>query len=271
MNPTQRTTKTRDAANDIPPRSDRLFRAFRWYARRYCAKHLHTVRLAHGASPPKLDGPAIVVMNHPSWWDPLICFILSGLFRDRIDWGVIEASALGQYRLLGRAGLFGVESGTTRGAAEFLRKSQAILANPRATLWITGQGRFADARERPPRLRTGVGHLATRLERGQFVPLALEVGFWDQRTAEAFAAFGPAIEIGNSPERSAEAWTAVIERELEATQDVLARAVMSRDPGQFEVLIHGRAGVGGVYDGWRRFRAWLSGRRFDGEHRSGRD
>jgi hypothetical protein len=31
-------------------------------------------------------------------------------------------------------------------------------------------------------------------------------------------------------------------------------------------LVSGRAGVGGVYDGWRRLGAWVRGERFRAEH-----
>ena len=35
---------------------------------------------------------------------------------------------------------------------------------------------------------------------------------------------------------------------------------------KFTVLLSGRAGVGGPYDWWRRFRSWLRGERFDPSH-----
>jgi len=99
-----------------PPRWPWLFHLFRWYARLYAAKHLHAVRVSKtGPLPARLDGPLVVVLNHPSWWDPLIAFILSGLMPDRVHWGPIDAAALRRYRFLGRAGLFGIELGTTRG------------------------------------------------------------------------------------------------------------------------------------------------------------
>jgi hypothetical protein len=41
---------------------------------------------------------------------------------------------------------------------------------------------------------------------------------------------------------------------------------MERDAAQFEVLVGGRAGVGGVYDLWRRLRARLRGEAFRSEH-----
>ena len=257
----------RRTTGDLPPRSERLFRWFRWYARRYCAKHLHAVRLAKWGAAPTLVGPAIIVMNHPSWWDPLLAYVLSGLFPNRVHWGVIESEGLRQYRFLGRAGLFGVEPGTPRGARQFLCSARAILADPGGTIWLTGQGRFADVRERPTDLRAGVGHLASHLDSGVIVPLAVELTFWEQRTPEALAAFGEPLDCAGF-QRSGREWTAAIEQALESTQNRLAADAISRDPSRFELLIHGRAGVGGVYDVWRRMTAWLRSDRFSAEHQS---
>src|SRR5262245_44288498 len=259
---------TNRAAEALPVRSDRLFRLFRWYARRYCAKYLRAVRLAEWVRPPRLDGPAVIVMNHPSWWDPLIGYVLTGLFAHRVDWGVFESSALKQYRFLGRAGNIGVQAGSPRRAVRFLEVARTILANPNATIWITGQWRFVDARKRPIHLRSGAGHLARQLDRGLIVPLALEMVFWDQRTPEALAAFGSPLICTVHRKWSADQWTAEIESELERTQNRLAADAMGRDPARFTTILRGRAGVGGVYDFWRRMSSWARGKRFDAEHRS---
>ena len=101
----------------LPPHWRWLVRLFRRYARRYAARHLHAVRLSKsGRLPGALDGPLIIVMNHPSWWDPLLGFILSGLMPDRVHRAPMDAAALSRYPLLERVGLFGVEAGTIRGA-----------------------------------------------------------------------------------------------------------------------------------------------------------
>ncbi len=57
-----------------------------------------------------------------------------------------------------------------------------------------------------------------------------------------------------------------LERELTGTLDRLSGDVATRDPARFRALIEGRAGVGGLYDGWRRMLAALRGRRFDPSH-----
>lgn len=263
MNATARRERTQ--RGDVPPRWPWLFRLFRRYARGYAAKHFHAVRILRTAPPPRvIDGPLIVVMNHPSWWDAILNFLLSDLWQGRVDWGPIEASALRKYKFLSRAGLFGIETGSTRGAVEFLRAAQAILADSRATLWLYAQGRFADVRERPVTFRSGVGHLAERLPSGTILPVAVEYTFWDERTPEALVAFGVPLQCGGG--RNAREWTATVADELERTQNALAEAAIARDPKQFHALLRGRAGVGGVYDLWRRFKAIVTGRRFRPEH-----
>jgi len=171
---------------------------------------------------------------------------------------------LARYRMFGRLGFFGVEQGTPRGAVQFLRAAQAILAAPHTALWITPQGRFADARERPIRLQPGLGHLARRTPRATFVPLALEYVFWDEQRPELLARFGPAWraeESATSADLSAQLATA-----LTATQDTLAQQAIARDPAAFQMLLEGRRGVNFIYDSWRRLRAGLRGETFNPEH-----
>jgi hypothetical protein len=195
--------------------------------------------------------------------------VVSELWPGRGHYAPIESVALARYRFFERLGFFGVEPGTIRGARTFLQTSLAIAAQPRAMLWITAQGRFADPRERPVTLRGGVGHLVRRLDRGCVLPMALEYPFWNERGPEALVRFGRPIPIGTGHDRSAEEWTTRIARELEAAQDALAVEARHRDPAAFDVLLAGGAGVGGVYDLWRRFRAALRGERFHVEHDPG--
>lgn len=241
------------SALELPPRWPWLFRKVRKYAHRYAARHFHAVRIARNAmAPAAWEGPAVVVLNHPSWWDPIMAFALSSRWPDRLDYAPIDRAALAKYKVLGRVGLFGVEQGTIAGAAAFLQTARAILAHERASLWITAQGRFTDVRDRPVVLMPGVGHVAAGMGRGVILPLALEYVFWDERTPEALAAFGAPIDVRDAPAGSARSWTRRIAEALEATQGRLAGDARSRDPARFETVVAGRVGVGGMYDAGRR-------------------
>lgn len=212
------------------------------------------------------DRPLIVYLNHPSWWDPLVCLeIALRLYPDRRHYGPIEAVALARYGFFGRLGFFGVEPGTARGARRFLDVSLDVLRRPAAALWVTPGGRSCDPRERPVVLQPGLGHLARRLKCGVVAPLALEYPFWDERFPEALARFGEPVDVEDVGMRAAD-WNTLLTERLAEAQDLLAEDAKSRDLARFDTLLSGDAGVGGVYDLWRRVRARFRGERFRREH-----
>jgi len=230
-------------------------------------KHFHALRVSNtSAAVPPHSEPVLIVLNHPAWWDPLIGVVLSTQFVERDQFAAIDAVAVKQYGFFRRLGFIGVDTTSLRGAAEFLRAGQAVLSEPRRVFWVTAQGRFADVRERPLNLRSGVGHLAARLGRGWIVPLALEYAFWDQRKPEALVRFGEPLRIADHPGLSGKEWTQRIEDALTRTLDTLNMETMTRDPAKFTAIVSGKTGIGGVYDLWRRLKAWTRGQRFDPSH-----
>lgn len=252
----------------IPAASPLVLRWFARYSRGYLARHFHGVRLSRGGAVPKAEGagPLVIYCNHPSWWDPLVGLLLAlELLPEHRHFAPIEAAQLERYRLFGKLGFFGVEQGTLAGARRFLETAGTILAQDDAVLWMTPQGRFGDPRERPPRLEAGLGHLARR-GRGRFVPLALEYPFWEERLPEALARFGDPLEAAEVEGWPAAEVTEVLAARLGAVQDRLAAEAQARDRAAFDLVLAGRAGVGGIYDRFRAAAARLRGERFRREH-----
>jgi hypothetical protein len=242
-----------------------MVRFFGMMMARDMARGFHAVRLARPGLPDLPAGrPVIVVLNHPSWWDPAFCIVLhSRLFPGRDGYAPIKAAMLERYGFFRRIGLFGVEDGP-RGAAQFLSTSQAILADPRRVLWVTAQGRFVDPRERPLGLRPGVAHLMARRPDAVALPLAVEYPFWSDKRPEALAAFGTPLDgaVGGD----AEAWAVRLDASLTATSDRLAALAQARDPSAFKGVLAGTAGVGGVYGTWQRLKALAKGERHVPDH-----
>jgi 1-acyl-sn-glycerol-3-phosphate acyltransferase len=260
-------TRPHPPAEPLPHRWHWLIRGFRKYACRYVRKHFHAVRLSKSGHPfPAADDPLLVVLNHPSWWDPMIGLVLSRAIADRDQFAAIDAVAVEKYRFFAKLGFVGVDTASLRGAAQFLRTGAAVLSEPNRAFWVTAQGRFTDVRERPLALRSGVGHLAARLDRAVVVPVALEYAFWTESTPEALVRIGEPLRTADRPGLTGKQWTAVIEAALTRTLDRLNAETIARDPAAFTELLSGRVGVGGVYDWWRRLKARLGGRAFDPAH-----
>ncbi len=256
-------------ADPVAVRSDRLSWLFGWYLHWYFYRRFHAVRLSRTGQPRVPEGrPVIVYGNHPSWFDPALYLLLNAkLFPGRPGFGPMDAAALEKYGVLKRMGVFGVETESARGAAAFLGVSLHVLAQPGATLWITAEGQFTDPRLRPIKLRPGLAHLARRVPGAVLVPLAIEYGFWNESKPEALARFGEPIDAGR--DRSVAEWTSYLEAALTRTMDALTAESVMREPRLFRPLVRGGAGVGGIYDAYRRARAWAGGRRFDARHEPG--
>jgi 1-acyl-sn-glycerol-3-phosphate acyltransferase len=263
----------RDAGQDGEPspvarRSALIHRFMVSTFQRYFTRHMNALRIAQWglpASPP--SGPVIVYSNHPAWWDAAV-YILTAetLFPGYESYAPIDAAMLKQYGVFGRIGAFGVDLETPRGAAAFLRTSEEILSAPNRALWITAQGRFGDVRERPLGLKPGVARLVEMAPDCTILPLAIEYSFWLERGAEACIAFGAPMRGYDLLDLSRAARLERLEQELTGTLDRLSADVAARDPARFRAVIEGRAGVGGLYDAWRRMIATLRGRSFDASH-----
>ncbi len=193
-------------------------------------------------------------------------YVCRHYFEGRQFYAPIDAAALEQYRVFAKLGFFGVDLKHRRGASTFLRTSLAILRSPGGSLWLTPEGRFADARDTSARFQPGIAHLCTRLPNHAVVlPMAVEYVFWEERLPECLIRFGEPIHCGQFGNLDKAGWQGKLFAALRETQGQLAAASIARDPQPFEPLLSGKKGTG-LYDIFRRSRQALRGARFRAEH-----
>lgn len=264
-------TPARALESPLPRRSARWVRFFGAVMARHVQANFHALRIARSGWPQLPPGTAVVAYcNHPSWWDAAVLPVLATrLFSDRCSFGPIDAQALRKYRFMERMGFFPVEHGSWSGTARFLRTGRALLARPDTLLWITPEGSFTDARRRPIVLRPGLAALLAGSPATVALPIALEYPFWTERTPEALVRFGAPLRAAGWAGRARPEIQAALECALSETMDALAIDAIARDETRFATLLEGRAGIGGVYDGWRRLKAWSQGERFEAAHGAG--
>ena len=243
-------------AHEVPRISVWTMRFFQRIVRAYFRRHFRAVMVQHSERLAEMTGPLIVYANHSSWWDPMVCLLLARtLLPERKHYAPMDAAALARYPILRRLGIFPVEMGSARGAAQFLRMSQAILAAG-GVVWITPQGRFVDPRETELGFKPGLGALAIRSGGVTLLPLAIEYTFWDERLPETLLRFGAPVQV--DVDASGELTTLRLEAALAAVMGELRVASMARDAGAFRLLLRGGRGAGGFYGLGRRLRAWVT-------------
>ncbi len=262
---------SRRPANEQPTlrRKARVFAFFSLYFQRYFCRHMNALRLARWGEPtiPQGVGPVVLYTTHPAWWDAAVYILLADKHFSRFaNFAPIDAEMLKKYAFFGRVGAYGVDVGSPRGAADFLAASAEILSRDDSVIWVAAQGRFADVRARPLELRPGVARLAELAPHAVFVPLAIEYAFWDQRGAEAFVAYGESMCGEDLAAMRREERRLHLEGGLTMIAERLSADVISRDPERFVTLLSGEAGVGGVFDLFKRFVALLCGERYDPAH-----
>jgi len=253
---------------NVPAISTPLLRFFRRIVRGYFRRHFHAVRIAHASRFKDASGPLIVYANHSSWWDPMVCMLLAAeLMPERDHYAPMDAAALEKYAILKRLGIFPVEISSPRGAVQFLRTGEAILAAG-AVLWVTPQGRFADPRERPLAFKPGMAALAARTAASMgsctLLPLAIEYPFWDERLPETLLCFaGPVVVTAGETAESVQQRAMAA---LEAALDEIKAKALARDPSGFDLLVRGSLGAGGFYALGKRLRALVTRRPYVPEH-----
>lgn len=240
------------------PRPSRAMLAwFSFYLRWYLPRHFHALRLAHAARflhGADAGAPVIVALNHPSWWDPLTCILVSRFLLPHHDhYAPMDSTEIKRYRILSHMGLFPIDKGSPRGAAQFLRAAQEILVRPQSLLWVTPQGEFVDARQRPVVFRPGLSALVARLPQATVIPLAIEYTYWNQRLPEILVSAGAPQYFSSKTE--ADAIDAQLTMALAAAQDELAALAHRRDASLFDTVLQGADGTGNLYGLWQRLRA----------------
>lgn len=227
-------------------------RVFAWYTRRLLAKKFHAVRLAKGgqALAAQLDTdprPVILLLNHSSWWDPLIGFAVgSNLLQSRIGIAPMDRSQLERFSFFRKLGLFGIDPDNPASMSAMLDYATSFVRNStRPTIALTPQGRFTDVRE-PIVLRPGAAALCSTLGDVRAAILSIEYAFWQDQRPEVFLRLAD-VHAPQSP--STTGWQRALTAAMTDSCQALAAMVIARDPTAFDPLL-ARAGssVNPVYD-----------------------
>ena len=225
------------------------------------AKDFHRVMLASDCMPliervRAEPGPLIGLLNHSSWWDPLLGMYLANRFAPhRHLLAPMELAVFRKFGMFKKLGIFGFEPDHPE-SLDVLKAYVigCIERDPATTFWLTPQGQFADQRT-AIRLRPGAGAIASaiaqRFGRPVVIAVAIEYVFWVDRKPEVIMR---ATEVSYDGDTSSLlGWTRAMTTAMRDNAARLAELAMARDDAPFTTLIGPAKASGKVnlfYDLW---------------------
>lgn len=226
----------------IPARPGPTFtRFFIRYVRRLTRRRFHAVRLVEGGDrllreAGESDRPLMVLLNHASWWDPLIGVLVGSTITPlRPALAPIDREQLERFGFFRRIGLFGIDPDDPESLVAMRDYVlEAFARDPRTSLWLTPQGRFTDVRS-PIRIRPGAASIAAAAGELDVLSLAVEYVFWQDSRPEVLLRLERVRLEGAA---STTAWHRAMTGTMQANADALAELARERDPEAF-ILFHG--------------------------------
>lgn len=182
-----------DAGHPVPVRRDLYVRRFLSVSQLLVKSCFERIDLQANLKE-TIPSAAVVYSNHPSFWDPLMCALVTRhLFPGHHVFAPIEEKAMSRFWFFQGLGFFPVRVGTVVGLRSFLKVGQAILEKvEKPCLTLTPEGHFTEPSLRPVRLQRGLARL---LRNGanrtiSAYPLAIEYRFQENFRPTAFLKLG---------------------------------------------------------------------------------
>jgi chlorobactene lauroyltransferase len=218
-----------------------------------------------GPVPHPAEGPVIVYMNHPGWWDGYMAFLVDKIvLNERFQsYIMMEEKQLRVYRFFTWCGAFSVDRRRPGEAERSIAYISRLLRERRdRMLWILPQGRIVPNDRRPLKVYPGVARIARQVGDVIFWPIALRYEFRGEQRPEAFIRVGPPHTC--DPTLPEEMIVSLVQTRLTAAVDALRDEVNEERLEAYRTLLRGRRGINRVWDDvvavWRRSIQRLSGR-----------
>lgn len=159
----------------IPARENRLFIfVFDLYCRTLFWRRFDSVSIHNSYNPDK-NQKTIYYLNHNSWWDGLIPFLLNQKLFKQNARGMMEDTQLSRYSFFSRLGVFSINLRSARSSMQSLRYAIRSMKRPNAALYIYPQGKIVPFSTDKLDFKKGIGWLAKKVPEADLVPVGIHI------------------------------------------------------------------------------------------------
>lgn len=159
----------------LPARKSALFsKLFEWYTDWLFWRRFDTIHIQNDYNP--MPGQkTIYYLNHSSWWDGLIPFLLNQKKFRQNAWAMMEDKQLHRYPFFRRLGVFSINLSSTRPSMQSMRYAVESMQRPNASLYIYPQGKIVPFTTENLNFKKGIGWLAKKTPDADIVPVAIYI------------------------------------------------------------------------------------------------
>lgn len=179
----------------LPAKESALFiRIFEWYCDWLIWRRFDTVHIQSEYNP----GPGqktIYYLNHNSWWDGLIPFLINQKKFQQNARGMMEDKQLHRYPFFRRLGVFSISLSSPRASLQSLRYAIRSMERPNASLYIYPQGKIVPFSTQKLEFRKGIGWLSKQLPEADLIPVAIHIHTRESDKPRLEIRVGHSVEI----------------------------------------------------------------------------
>lgn len=149
-----------------------FIRLFELYVRNLFWRRFRSVRI-HADYLPEPEERTIYYLNHSSWWDGLIPFLLNQkVFRQKAR-AMMEDKQMKRHRFFRKIGAFSVNLQDQRSTIRSLRYAIRSMERKNASLFIYPEGRIVPFSTGKPEFKEGLPWVISKLEGVRVVPIGI--------------------------------------------------------------------------------------------------
>ncbi|WP_197057410.1 lysophospholipid acyltransferase family protein [Pontibacillus halophilus] len=186
--------------------------------------------------PPLSRARSLFLVNHSTWWDPLVIFLLNRTCIRSDAYAMMSEEGVQSFPFFRRLGAFSVNQASRRDILASLHYAEERLQHEQA-VWMFPQGEEQALEIRPLRFQNGASYVMDKVSNGTVVPIALYYTFQGTRKPNVYISIGTGIPFSNFVHMSRRERTTKLEDIHTSVLDDLKQQVVNGDTQHFQQLL----------------------------------
>ncbi|MGP4075023.1 lysophospholipid acyltransferase family protein [Halobacillus sp. K22] len=181
------------------------------------------------------EGPALFLINHSTWWDPLMIYHLNKEIIQSDGYGMMHEDGIRRFPFFRRIGAFSINTNDRRHLLQSLNYSKALLEQGR-TVWIFPQGEEQHLEKRPLEFFTGVAYIAKKCPTVPVVPISIYYSFEHTKKPNVYIKVGEPLDRETYSSLNRKEMTRYFENLSTEQLDQLRETIIKEDHQSFRTM-----------------------------------